>query len=55
MRTLRDGYLPGDLGFDPLGLKPKDEAGFRAMQNKELNSARRAFSLNNARSKYAAV
>ena len=21
---LRDGYYPGDIGFDPLGLKPTD-------------------------------
>jgi len=40
MRSLRPDYLPGDLGFDPLGLKPKDEAGFLAMQNKELNNGR---------------
>ena len=25
MRTLRPNYSPGDLGFDPLGMKPKDE------------------------------
>merc|ERR1712003_537536 len=42
MRTLREGYLPGDLGFDPLGLKPKDAAGFRSMQDKELNNGRLA-------------
>ena len=32
MRTLREGYLPGDLKFDPLGVKPADEKEFRAMQ-----------------------
>ena len=42
MRTLRDGYLPGDLGFDPMGLKPTDAEGFLAMQNKELNNGRLA-------------
>ena len=42
MRTLREGYLPGDLGFDPLGLKPKDASGFRTMQDKELNNGRLA-------------
>lgn len=42
---LVDGYLPGDLGFDPMGLKPKDAAGLLAMQNKEINNgARRASS-----------
>jgi hypothetical protein len=29
-------YYPGDLGFDPLGLKPKDAKGFASMQEKEL-------------------
>jgi len=33
---------PGDLGFDPLGLKPKDEAEFKTMQTKELNNGRLA-------------
>merc|ERR1712232_135919 len=42
MRTLREGYLPGDLGFDPLNLKPKDASGFRTMQDKELNNGRLA-------------
>lgn len=39
---LVDGYLPGDLGFDPLGLAPKEEAGMLAMQNKEINNGRLA-------------
>jgi len=34
--------LPGDLGFDPLGLKPKDENQLVAMQNRELNNGRLA-------------
>merc|ERR1712176_717214 len=42
MRTLREGYLPGDLGFDPLGLKPKNDVEFRKMQDKELNNGRLA-------------
>ena len=42
IRTLREGYLPGDIGFDPLGLKPTDEAEFLKMQNKELNNGRLA-------------
>merc|ERR1719152_1149271 len=28
-QRLRPGYTPGDLGFDPLGLKPEDPAEFR--------------------------
>ena len=42
IRSLREGYLPGDLGFDPMGLKPTVEADFLAMQNKELNNGRLA-------------
>jgi hypothetical protein len=34
--------VPGDIGFDPLGLKPQDEAGFLEMQNKEINNGRLA-------------
>jgi len=37
---LRDDYVPGDLGFDPLGLKPDDEEEFRIMQTKELQHGR---------------
>jgi len=39
---LQKGYTPGDLGFDPLGMKPKDAAGLLSMQNKELNNGRLA-------------
>ena len=39
---LRNDYTPGDLGFDPLGLKPKDQKGFVAMRNKELQNGRLA-------------
>ena len=42
MRTLREEYVPGTLGFDPLNVMPKDEAGFLAMQNKELRNGRLA-------------
>jgi hypothetical protein len=34
--------MPGDLQFDPLGLKPKDEKERVDMQNKELNNGRLA-------------
>jgi len=34
--------IPGDYGFDPLGLKPKDAKGFLEMQNKELANGRLA-------------
>mmetsp|Transcript_19065 Transcript_19065/g.21554 ORF Transcript_19065/g.21554 Transcript_19065/m.21554 type:complete len:215 (-) Transcript_19065:488-1132(-) len=37
---LRDDYVPGDLGFDPLGLKPDDTEDFRIMQTKELQHGR---------------
>jgi len=39
---LKEGYINGDLKFDPLGFKPKDPAGFKAMQTKELNNGRLA-------------
>ena len=38
--ALRPGYVPGDLGFDPLDLAPKDPAEFAFMQEKELAHAR---------------
>lgn len=40
--TLRDSYYPGDVGFDPLGLKPTDPQAFRNMQTRELQNGRLA-------------
>merc|ERR1719263_279767 len=40
VQSLKDGYYPGDLGFDPLGLKPEDPAELRIMQEKELSHGR---------------
>jgi len=39
---LRDDYYPGDIGFDPLGLKPSDPTEFADMQTKELQHGRLA-------------
>jgi Chlorophyll A-B binding protein len=39
---LRDDYVPGDLGFDPLGLKPTNPADLAIMQTKELQNGRLA-------------
>jgi hypothetical protein len=39
---LRDDYYPGDIGFDPLGLKPTDPKEYAEMQTKELNNGRLA-------------
>lgn len=36
------GYINGDLGFDPLGLKPVKTEDFTTMQTKELNNGRLA-------------
>jgi hypothetical protein len=35
-------YFPGNIGWDPLGLYPKDEAGQKAMQAKEIRNGRLA-------------
>lgn len=40
--ALRPGYYPGDLSFDPLGLKPEGAEEFRLMQEKELAHCRLA-------------
>merc|ERR1719253_1103306 len=42
VQRLKPEYTPGDLGFDPLKLKPEDPAEFRAMQEKELSPGRLA-------------
>merc|ERR1712187_412502 len=35
VQALKPEYYPGDLGFDPLGLKPHDPAELRIMREKE--------------------
>ena len=40
--NLREEYVNGDLGFDPLGLKPIDEEAFDLMRTKELQNGRLA-------------
>jgi hypothetical protein len=39
---LRDDYVPGDIGFDPLGLKPSDAQALKSIQTKELQNGRLA-------------
>jgi hypothetical protein len=39
---LRDDYTPGDIGFDPLGLKPSDPEELKVIQTKELQNGRLA-------------
>merc|ERR1712187_453632 len=40
--SMKEDRVSGDLGFDPLGLKPKKPADFLEMQNKELSNGRLA-------------
>jgi len=40
--SIRTDHEPGNLGFDPLGLKPTNPAELKEMQNKELNNGRLA-------------
>jgi hypothetical protein len=40
--TLRSKYYPGDIGFDPFGIKPTGAKEFADMQTKELNNGRLA-------------
>jgi Chlorophyll A-B binding protein len=39
---LRDDYSPGDIGFDPLGLKPTDPEELQVLATKELQNGRLA-------------
>jgi hypothetical protein len=39
---LRADYSPGDIGFDPLGLKPTEPEEFNTMATKELQNGRLA-------------
>ena len=41
-QILKENYYPGDIGFDPLGLKPSDPAEFEIIQTKELQNGRLA-------------
>jgi len=42
VQALKPDYYPGDLGFDPLGLKPTDPVEFKRMQERELSHGRLA-------------
>ena len=41
-QRLRPGYVAGDLGFDPLGLKPTNDKDLKNIATKELNNGRLA-------------
>ncbi|CAM9674717.1 unnamed protein product [Choristocarpus tenellus] len=40
--NLKAEYTPGDIGFDPAGLKPESPEELKVMQTKELNNGRLA-------------
>jgi len=40
--SIKSDHEPGDLGFDPMGLKPTDAEEMKTMQTKELNNGRLA-------------
>lgn len=40
--ALKNDYYPGDVGFDPFGLKPSNPKEYDAMQCRELNNGRLA-------------
>jgi len=40
--SIRSDHVPGDLGFDPMNLKPTDAEELKTMQTKELNNGRLA-------------
>mmetsp|Transcript_7157 Transcript_7157/g.8150 ORF Transcript_7157/g.8150 Transcript_7157/m.8150 type:complete len:243 (-) Transcript_7157:374-1102(-) len=41
-RALKEDYFPGDIGFDPFGLKPESAEEFAEMSTKELQNGRLA-------------
>ena len=41
-KRLNEDYYPGDIGFDPLGLKPEDPEEFALIHTKELQNGRLA-------------
>lgn len=53
VRTLRSSYTPGDLGFDPLKLLPKNPTQRSRMMEKELNNGRARTPLSKAKGRRA--